>query len=96
MTDIEGAICDECGARIGPNGCCATARARKAIAAELLDVCKAIAERIEECPDCDGSGLEDRENACGRCGGQGLVLEYATGLISDLKNAIARAGEQSQ
>ncbi len=26
MSDEEGAICDQCGARIGPNGCCATVR----------------------------------------------------------------------
>ena len=25
--DEEGAICDECGRRIGPSGCCATVRA---------------------------------------------------------------------
>ena len=26
MSDIEGALCDECGTRIGPFGCCATIR----------------------------------------------------------------------
>lgn len=28
MSDIEGAICDECGNKIGPMGCCATLRGR--------------------------------------------------------------------
>lgn len=29
MPDIEGAVCDECGSRVGPKGCCADARARE-------------------------------------------------------------------
>lgn len=28
--DEEGAICDECGTRIGPHGCCSTIRALRA------------------------------------------------------------------
>ena len=34
MSDIEGAICDECGSRVGPNGCCADARSLRAALAE--------------------------------------------------------------
>lgn len=29
MTDEEGAICDECGSRVGAMGCCASARGRE-------------------------------------------------------------------
>lgn len=32
--DIEGAICDECGQRIGPHGCCATIRSLQATVSE--------------------------------------------------------------
>ena len=30
MSDIEGAICDECGSRVGPHGCCSDARRTEA------------------------------------------------------------------
>lgn len=30
MAEIEGSLCDECGNRVGPLGCCATHRRRQA------------------------------------------------------------------
>lgn len=30
MSDIEGAICDECGSQVGPHGCCSDARRTEA------------------------------------------------------------------
>lgn len=38
MGDIEGAICDECESRIGPNGCCSTRRAERAETEKLATV----------------------------------------------------------
>lgn len=48
--DIEGAICDECGRRVGPHGCCATARERDAwirgLEAELVEA-RAVLDALE-------------------------------------------------
>lgn len=57
----------------------------------FLNLAYALKERIEVCPDCDGSGKEHETSACGRCGGIGKVLENCTGLIDSVHEVIARA-----
>lgn len=37
MNEIEGAICDECGTKIGPMGCCATIRRLRRQVVQELD-----------------------------------------------------------
>lgn len=63
-----------------------------AAAPDLLDVCESLAERIIECRDCEGTGLDrhDPESACRNCGGVGEVL-ISTGEIGTLRDAIAKA-----
>lgn len=63
----------------------------EAAARELFNLLKRFEERIEDCPDCEATGKEGPEDACGRCGGQGKVLECGTGFISELEDAIAKA-----
>lgn len=38
MADEEGAVCDECGVRIGPGGCCATRRVAAAREKRLVEL----------------------------------------------------------
>lgn len=46
MADEEGAICDECGQKIGPRGCCLTdmRRTKKELHQELLDAAREVLE----------------------------------------------------
>jgi len=51
VSEIEGAVCDECGQVVGPMGCCATARARTEAVAALAadrDRLAAEVERLRE------------------------------------------------
>lgn len=59
---------------------------------DMLDVLESLADLIEPCAACGGTGQErhDPESACGCCGGQGEVLD-ATGMITDIREAIAKA-----
>ena len=62
-----------------------------AAAPDQNDVLKQLAERIEECPSCYGTGRFSLNNpdACRTCGGIGRVLD-ATSLIQDIEEAIAK------
>jgi hypothetical protein len=60
---------------------------------ELLDACKAVLERFEDCVNCKGSGLEPdgtADNACSICGGLGKTCN-ATALYSELAGAVEKA-----
>lgn len=44
--DIEGAICDECGNRVGPAGCCATMRSRWTREERLMNLLRKAQSRL--------------------------------------------------
>lgn len=62
----------------------------EAAAPDFLETFRLIAEGIHICDECEGTGLEEGDNACRTCGGVGELCD-ATAYIGDIRAAIAKA-----